>query len=195
MRLAKNLFFAIILWLLMPLAVNIPQFLIRGTLFPALCEWFPEVFEYYSPVTQSAEYAALTATLDIIIASLAVFLFSYITVRYDNERMEYMIRRTDGLYSFAEGARLYFPRYIKSDIAVAVAVPTPFVVASALVPEHIHELADPIFDYLFSFGRMYTDHLGYILGGLILSLAILLTRLLSAMKSIKAWQGLWLSEI
>ena len=47
---AKNTVFAFALWLVLPLVMYFPRFLIEGTLFPALCEWFPSVFENYSPV-------------------------------------------------------------------------------------------------------------------------------------------------
>ncbi len=195
MRYARNVLFAMFMWLLMPMLVNLPRFVINGTLFPALCEWFPEVFTNYSPITQPDEYFILTATLDITVATLAVLVFSYIAVRYDNERMEYMISRTEGMYSLKEGCALYYPRYIYADLAVSIIVPIPLLVASAFVPAHIHDLVDPIFDYLFAFGRIYTELFGYVLGGIVMSVSIFATRLLSGLKSLGAWQGIWLSEI
>lgn len=192
---AKNIIFAIALWLILPLVVHFPRFLIQGTVFPALCEWFPDVFVNYSPVLEPDSYAVLSAVLDILVASATLMIFTYITVRYDNERMEYMISETDGFYTFSEGAALYYKRYALSDLAVALAVPLPFIIAAHFVPTHIHDYVDPVFNYLFSFGKLFTSHLGEILGGAALVLTIFLLRLLAGMKSIRVWQGIWLSEI
>jgi len=194
-RYAKNILFALALWLLLPLVVHLPRFIIQGTLFPALCEWFPEVFVNYSPVLEPDAYATLSAVLDISVAASALLIFSYVTVRYDNERMEYMISKTDGQYSTLSGAALYFPRYLLSELAVALCVPLPFVIASAFVPAHIHEYVDPVFNYLFSFSKLFTSHLGYALGGAAICACIFALRSLSGFKALRAWQGIWLSEI
>jgi hypothetical protein len=194
-RYGKNIFFALLLWLLMPLVIYFPRFVIDGVLFRALCEWFPSVFVNYSPVSEPEAYAVLSAALDILIGSVSIIIFSYISVRYDNERMEYMISKTDGLYSLKDGSKLYFRRYILSDVLVSLAVVIPFTVAAALVPEHVHKFVDPVFDYLFSFVRIYTSHLGIALGAFVLCLSMLVGRTLSGLKSLKAWQGIWLSEV
>lgn len=194
-RYAKNVVFAIALWLLLPLVVHFPRFLIQGTVFPALCEWFPTVFVNYSPVLEPEAYAVLSAVLDILVGAATVMIFTYVTVRYDNERMEYMISKTDGFYTFSEGASVYYKRYAPSDFAVAILTPLPFVIADFYVPPHIHDYVDPVFDYLFSFVRLFTSHLGAIAGGAVLVLTVFLLRLLAGVKSIRAWQGIWLSEI
>jgi hypothetical protein len=194
-RYGKNIFFALLLWLLMPLVIYFPRFVIDGVLFRALCEWFPSVFVNYSPVSEPEAYAVLSAILDIAVASAAILIISYISVRYDNERMEYMISKTEGLYSLKDGSKLYFPRYFLADVAVSLAVVLPFVIASAFVPEHVHKFVDPVFDYLFSFVRIYTSHLGIALGAFVLCLSLLVGRTLSGLRSLKAWQGIWLSEV
>ena len=194
MRYVKNVFYGFLIWLAMPIIVHVPTFLLRGVLFPALCQWFPGVFVNYSPVTEPEQYAVMSTVLSTLVGVLAIFIFSYITVRYDNERMEYMIKVTEGMYRRLEGVNLYYPRYIRSDVAVAIIVPLPLIVASIFVPEQIHEYVDPIFEYLFAFGRSITDELGYIFGTLLICSSVLLTRLASGYISLGAWQSIWLSE-
>ena len=192
---AKNTVFAFALWLVLPLVMYFPRFLIEGTLFPALCEWFPEVFENYSPVLDESAYAVQSAVIDISIAAVTVLIYSYILVRYDNERMEFMISKTEGLYTLREGARLYYPRYALCDAVISASVPTVFIVASIFVPTHIVDFIDPFFEYIFSFGRLFTSHLDFVLGALLAVLVVFVSRILAGLKSIRAWQGIWLSEI
>ena len=192
---AKNTVFAFALWLVLPLVMYFPRFLIEGTLFPALCEWFPSVFENYSPVLDGEAYAIQAAVLDVSIGTLTLLIYSYVLVRYDNERMEFMISKTEGFYTLREGAALYYPRYARRDALISVCVPISFIIASAFVPEHIYDFVDPIFDYIFSFSRLFTDHLGFFIGAVITSLSVFVTRMLAGLKSVRAWQGIWLSEI
>lgn len=192
---AKNIIFAFALWFVLPMAMYFPKFVIEGTVFPALCEWFPDVFENYSPVLEADEYAVQQAIIDILIAVLTLLIYSYVIIRYDNGRMEYMITQTEGFYKRRDGMRIYYPKYIYADLTVAIVVPLPFIIASAYVPEHIYDFIDPFFEYIFSFGRLFTEHLGIVGGAIVATFTVFLTRLLSGMKSIGVWQGIWLSEI
>ena len=194
MRYVKNIFYAALGWLIMPLVAGASSFLVVSVIFPALCKWFPDIFINYSPVTQHDAYAVMTAILSIISATCAIAFYSYILVRFDNERMEFMIKRTDGMYTSGEGAALYYPRYIFQDLAVAIIIPVPLPIASVFVPTHIADYIDPVFNYLFSFGRMYTDYLGVPFGILTACAVVFITRILAAPKSLRAWQGIWLSE-
>ena len=194
MRYVKNVFYAFIIWLTMPTVMHVPTFLLRGVAFPALCQWFPTTFINYSPVSEPQKYEALSAILTLLVGIASIFIFSYVTVRYDNERMEYMIRKTEGMYRRGEGAELYFPRYLRADVVVSIIVPLPLIVASIFVPEHIIDFIDPIFEYMFAFGRSFTDLLGYVGGTLLISLTMLVTRLISGYVSLGAWQSIWLSE-
>jgi len=194
MRYVKNVYYAALGWLVMPLVAGVCSFFVTSVIFPALCQWFPHVFINYSPVLEPDKYEILSAALRIISATAAIVIYSYALVRFDNERMEYIIRKTEGMYTPGEGAVLYYPRYFYQDLAVALIIPAPLSVASFFVPEHITDYIDPVFDYLFYFGRMFTDSVGIILGILLMSSAILLTRLIAGLKSLRAWQGIWLSD-
>ena len=76
----------------------------------------------------------------------------------------------------------------------AIIIPVPLPIASVFVPTHIADYIDPVFNYLFSFGRMYTDYLGVPFGILTACAVVFITRILAAPKSLRAWQGIWLSE-
>ena len=194
MRCIKNIFYAALGWLIMPLVAGAAVFLVSSVIFPALCEWFPDSFVNYSPVSEPYEHAVQSGVLSVIAATLAIAAYSYLLVRFDNERMEYMIEKTEGMYSLGEGFAIYCPRYLAVDFVVAAVIPIPLAVASAVVPEHIVDFIDPVLDYLFSFGRMYTDYIGIVPGVSVMIFVIFITRILAGLQSLRAWQGIWLSE-
>jgi hypothetical protein len=195
MRYIKNVGYAFLLWFFMPMLVGIFTFFVSSALYPALCEWFSATFTQYSPVTEQQEYALLSAILDISAGVLTIMLFSHICVRFDNERMEYMISKTEGMYTRSEGMAIYYPRYFLADVVVSIITPLPVAIASAFVPAKIADFIDPIFEYIFSFTRIFTDRLGMVVGILLMSVSMLIARLLSGYRSLAKWQGIWLSEI
>lgn len=194
MRYLRNILWGFVAWLLTGTVIHIPTFFISGVLHPALCEWFPEVFTDYSPVTQPDEYAVYSAVMSIVLSTVTVFIISYLCVRLDNERMEYVISRTEGLYTLREGMALYYPRYVGADLAVAVTCPIPLAVISLYLPEKIPAILQSTVDYFFSFTQGYVNIFGALGAVLVISATILLCRLLSGMLSLRAWQGVWLSE-
>ena len=195
MRYLRNVFYAELLWLVATFIMNVPEFLVGDVLYPALGDWFPTVFTEINPVTSPDEYAKLELTLNIIVAILTVFIISYFTVRFDNERMEYMIRRTEGMYLVFEGAALYYPRYFLADLIVALVAPLPLLVGSLLLPETIPELFKYVVNFAFDFTHAFTDALGYIFGYVTMVLSIFVSRLVFGISSLSAWRGVWLSEI
>ena len=195
MRYFKNILWAAAAWLLSGAALHIPSFFISGVIHPALCEWFPALFVEYSPVSRPEQYAVMSATLSIINSTLAIFIISYFCVRLDNERMEYMISRTEGLYTFRDGAALYFPRYWKADLAVALTAPLPLVALNLFIPERLPAPLDSLVGDLLSFTRGYTDILGTVGAVFVMCLTLLVCRLVSGALSIRTWQAAWLSDI
>ena len=194
MRYFKNILWAAFAWLFSGIIIHIPSFFISGVLHPALCEWFPSVFVDYSPVSQSEQYAVLSSVLTLLNSSATVFIISYFCVRLDNERMEYMIARTEGFYTLGEGMSLYFGRYLKCDLAVALTVPIPLAVADVFIPAGIPEPFATLVADIFSFTRGYTELLGTAPAIIVMCISVLAFRLLSGVLSLRAWQAAWLSE-
>lgn len=198
MRYLKNVFYAFLVWLCASFLMNVPAFLFGGVLYPALEDWFPGVFVEINPVTSPVEYERFETVMNLITAVLTVFLISYLCVRFDNERMEYMIRLTEGMYLRGEGCAIYYPRYLRADLMVSLLVPLPLLIGSLFLPSQLPEalvsVLNPIINILFGFTFVFTDALGYILAYILMALSLLLSRLIFGFTSLSAWQGAWLSE-
>ena len=195
MRILKNVLYMMLLWLFASFLMIIPRFIIGGVLYPSLEEWFPRVFVEINPIKNPVEFARHELIMNMVFALFVILMISYLCVRFDNERMEYMIRRTEGMYLLPEGAAVYYPRYVAADLTVALAVPLPQLIGSLFLPERIPDFLAPIVDFVFDFTYVFTDTLGYVLGYLVIVLAIFLSRLCFGITSLSSWRGVWLSEI
>ncbi len=195
MRILKNVFYTSLFWLFATLLMNIPAFIIGGVVYPALEEWFPSIFPEINPVIDPIAYAQREMTMNLIFAIATVFIISYLCVRFDNERMEYMIRRTEGMYFVSEGAAIYYPRYLLSDLIVAITVSLPQLIGSLFLPDEIPEFIVPLIKFVFGFTYVFTDSAGYILGYIVMVASIFVSRLVFGITSLSSWRGVWLSEI
>ncbi len=184
-------------------AISFPLFMaisfaVNSLLYPALLEWFPGFLPQYNFVNERESYERFFAFLDLLSGILAIFVSSYITIRLDNERMEYMITKTQGMYTIKEGASIYFSEYVRADLAAALAIPLPLLLVDVFIFPQLAFLPDgvlSIIEMLFSPTRAFTDFLGIILSYFVMAAMMFFARCLSAYRAIDVWRVIWLSDI
>ena len=81
----------------------------------ALIELFPRVFHDYSPVLEIREYESAMLAVTLIASVLSLFIVTMIVTRLDNERDEFIIRKTEGFYRITGVMPLYYRTYILPD--------------------------------------------------------------------------------
>ncbi len=198
MRYIKSFSFGLLLWLVSFPVFMFVGFLINSVFYPAFAEWFPALVPRYNFVLEREEYDALYGTLELFTGVLTVGLISYISVRYDNERMEYMIRKTDGMYSIREGCNIYYPRYFLNDIALSCTVPLPlFLIDALLLPTltFLPEGVNSLLSFVFLPSRAFSAGFGVIGGCMLTAFFFFVFRILSGVRAIDVYRALWLSEI
>lgn len=195
MRYLRNVFYAFLLWLAATFIMSIPSFAIGGVIYPSLKEWFPTVFKDINPIIDPEGYERLNSILDLLSATATVFIISYFTVRFDNERMEYMIRRTEGMYLVKEGCAIYYPRYTLQDLFVALVLPLPLILVSFYLPDQLPDFLTVPLRFVFGFTHSFTDLFGYFLGYIYSASSVFVSRLLFGLSSLSSWRGVWLSDI
>ena len=125
MKNIKSIAFGFGIWLVSFPIFLLLSFFIGSILYPAFLEWFPDLVPKYNFVTERENYELLHTVLEFISAIITVFISSHLAVRFDNDRMERMITLTEGLYTLKDGAKIYYPAYIKCDVMAAVLIPLP----------------------------------------------------------------------
>ena len=198
MKYVRSCFLGLGVWVIsFPLFIAI-AFLVNSLIYPALLEWFPRVVPQYNFVNERENYEQFFAFLGMISGIATVFVSSYITIRLDNKRMEYMITKTDGMYTIREGAEVYFSEYFRADLIIALIIPLPLLFLDAFLLPQLSFLPDGVFsiiETLFSPTRAFTDFLGMIPSYLVMSVMMLSSRCLCALRAIDVWRVLWLSDI
>ncbi len=174
------------------------SFTVRSLIFPALVEWFPRTFSIPNFVNDREGYEALYALLGLISGMIFVLFVSYISVRFDNERMEFMVAKTEGMYTYSEGLALYYPRYISADILASVLIPLPLLLVDKFIlpmldfiPYDVMQLINDIFLST----RAFTDFGGAVFGYIILAFSLFFARMICGLWSVNAFRALWLSDV
>ena len=174
------------------------SFAVNSLLYPALLEWFPGFLPQYNFVNERESYERFFAFLGLLSGILAIFVSSYITIRLDNGRMEYMITKTQGMYTIKEGASIYFSEFARADLIAALVIPLPILFVDLFIVPQLTFLPDGVLSIIempFSPTRAFTDFLGIIPSYLVMSAMMLSSRCLCAIRALDVWRVIWLSDI
>ena len=152
----------------------------------------PSLFPVPHPITDKEAYLLLTRRLGVFAAAPAIFAVTYFSEPYANERYEYIIKKTDGMYFIRDGARLYFPRYAPADLAATLIIPSAFTALVTFGPR-VKETESLL--SLFKMCESATLELGAALAGLLLFALFFFSSLAGGFRALKVFRGRWLSTI
>ena len=197
MRYIKASAFALGLWVIGFALLPIFEFFMN-VCYRALAEWLPGVFPVYNYVTEHESYLKLESELLLIISAMVLAAMSYLSVRFDNERYEYMITRTDGMYTIKDGARIYYERYFKSDIVTSFIVPLPLTIIVYFLPLISGALPETVYELLLIPLRptlLFVNVLGGLIGYFVMVVIAAVARQASGIAAISAFRASWLSDV
>ena len=161
-----------------------------NTVYGTLTINLPEYFKYYSVITEPVEYAVSEA----ILASVALFLSLYFVQKIyfflDNGRFEYMIVKTEGMYTMTDGLRLYYRSFWLDDILTCVLTSAVLYFPTIYIPENVMKYG---LDLIFYPANIMRGHFGDTVGFVILILMATFTRLAEAINAVKSYRANWLS--
>ncbi len=172
---------------------------LAGVIYNFLSEKLPNSFPDYNPLTEKAAYLSLEATLALICAAVTVLILTVLAVRYDDERYEFIISKTDGFYTLTEGGKIYARNYLCCDIISSVTVPLPFFLITRIdFPESsagILKITENVLETVTLPTEAFSDKLGFGLGIAVAIAVSLISRIPAGYTGLKRWRGLWLSDI
>ena len=144
------------------------------------------------PITDKEEYLLLMRRLGVFAAVPTIFSVTYFSEPFANERYEYIVKKTDGMYFIRDGARLYFPRYALADLAATLIIPSALIAIISFVP--IARESETLLA-VFKMCENATQELGAIWAALLLFAFFFLSSLAGGFRALKAFRGKWLSAI
>ena len=197
MRYFKIAGFATGLWALGFALLPSLQFLMNIG-YTALVDWFPRVFPTYNYVTEHEDFIRLETNLLLIIAAICLIATNYLSVRFDNERLEYMITRTEGMYTLSEGARIYYDRYFVADCVASALVPLPLTTIVCFLPLISTALPETLYELLLiplEPTMLFVEPLGLVFGYIVMVIISFLARQASGVRAIAVFRAAWLSDV
>lgn len=180
------------LWMLIGSLIGIVISTFFSELYRFLGEFMPSVFPSYDIKSGDAFFDSLYTSLWFVSLSATVFVSVYLSLRYDNERFEYIITKTDGIYRMPAFLPAYVKMYAMHDISASLLSGLIFTVPFFFVPMQfikneslLANLAEPY--------KLMGECFGYILSPIVMILMIMLCYVASTPLSLKYYRARWFS--
>jgi hypothetical protein len=159
----------------------------------------PSAFPIFSPVSEKDGYAAYLKLLDIAGISIAILIINYIAMRFDNDKFEFIISKTDGQYTVVEGTKIYVREFAVSDIISAVLFPIVLTSAAYFIPNDLQtdtpivNLLIGILNNLLWLGNTVESYFKIHVGILLILVISAASRAILTTGILKRWRAAWLS--
>ncbi len=178
-----------LLFIFAAIAFTLSGYVVRGT-FDFLCNEFPRVFRSANFITNPDGYERQTRIITVCTAFLALLGVNYLSLLFDNKRMEHIAKATEGRYTLAEGMRFYYRSFAVSDIITAIIPP-------ALIAIPVYFVPTAWLDYGLRFPMLTSlevcSAFDFWRGTVLVILTSLVTRFLIAPIALLRWRAAWLS--
>ena len=160
---------------------------------------FEAAFPIYNPITDGEAYIEFEKNFAVCAAAVIFFLLSLVSSVFDNERYEYMIKKTEGFYKIKDGFRIYYPRYAAADAVSAIISHIPLFILTLLVfPKTEIRLLLQLEEWVNGFliaHSAFTDKFGFTLGFASAAVVLLSAKIPASILGLRRWRGLWLSDV
>ncbi len=144
----------------------------------------------YSEITHPEQYAAQEAALAVAEVLVTLLILEAVLTRLDNKRFEYVISKTEGLYTMREGLALYMREFLALDLVIASVLPAASVIACAFIPEIAFEYGA---EFPLRLGYELYLHHGAVRASVIIVLCAVTARLISGILALRRYRAVWLS--
>ena len=106
-----------------------------------LAEVMPVLFGRPSSISDPEGYERYELIITVITIALTLLPVTFFSMRLDNKRFEYIVVRTEGLYTIPDTARWHFETFWLSDLFSATVAPLVFTLPVYLIPERFVGMA------------------------------------------------------
>ena len=163
-----------------------------GQIYNLLYKNFPDAFPLYNAVFDKEQYVALTHAMAIITVSLTLILTAYIAGRYNNDRFEYIITKTDGFYKIRDILKTYVCIFGIGDVISSVICGTLFTLPIYFIPTQFFSSGSPISEFLEPM-KTLTEALGAVGSPIYASLFLIFSHAITLPLVLKYYRAKWLT--
>ena len=152
----------------------------------------PDVFPIYNAISEKALYEAQHERLNLIALVISLFIIVLISLIYNNERDEFVISKTDGLFEIGDILGDYVRSFIVSDLAASVIVGLIFAIPIVFIPDSFFS-GTGVFPSLLNLFFVSARGLGDVGYCVAFPVAIALLHLPSVPLAAMRWRARWLT--
>lgn len=182
----------LLLWMLLGLIIGVFLDTLCHGIYDLLYEYMPHLFPLYNPILNKAEYERFALAMAIISVSLTLMITVYICQRFNNDRFEFIITKTDGLYKIPGILKTYIDNFVTSDIISSVFTALVFTVPIHFIPRGFFTKSTFIVDLLLPL-RTVVEGLGIAGAALYTAVAIVISHAITLPLVLKFYRAKWLT--
>lgn len=153
---------------------------------------FPETFPFYNTVLEKNLQERLETRLNLISLALTLVLTVIISQRLNNDRYEYIISKTDGIYKIDAVLPTYVSNFALSDLISSIIVGAAYTVPVAFIPKQFFGDGSLVGELLYIM-RVPTEAYGTVLGSILVVLILSASHFATLSITLRYYRAKWLS--
>ncbi len=184
--------FYLFLWMLLGLISGVIIYVCVGDVYSLLKENLPSLFPTYNIVAERELYERSENAVIIISMLLNILTIVYISSRLDNDKLEYIVTKTDGIYKIPDVLKAFVCKFAISDFISSIIVSAAYFIPISFIPAQFMKRGSLAASLALPFKTAY-ELFGYAGGLILVSLAFLTSHALAVYPSLKYYRAKWLS--
>ena len=180
------------LWMLLGSLIGLAVSTAISELYRLLNEIMPSIFPSYDVSSNAEFFDTLYTSLWLISLFITVFISVYLSLRYDNDKFEFIITKTEGFYKVREFLPTYVSIFGLYDIVSAIVSGFAFTLPFAFIPmpfikneSVLAKLSEPY--------KLMSECFGIDMAPLVMVFFIALCYLCSVPLALKYYRARWFS--
>lgn len=180
------------LWMLLGLIISVLAYSLLSQIYGLLYKFMPDVFPLYNPVSGKEKYENFSFAMYLLSCIVSFVLTVYLSQRFNNDRFEFIITKTDGLYKIRDILKTYVCNFGLDDVISSLVNGIVFTVPIYFIPMQFFSSGTIIAEFTEPIYRV-TERLGAAGAALFASLALLLSHVLTLVPVLKFYRAKWLT--
>ena len=179
-------------WMMLGVIIGVFIDTLTHQIYELLYKHFPDTVHLYNPVLEKDGYSRFSLVMSFITVSLTILLSVYICQRFNNDRFEFIIAKTDGLYKIRAILKTYISNYWISDVISSVFTALTFTVPIYFIPRGFFTTSTFFVDMLTPL-RALVDGVGILTAALYCAAAFAVSHAITLPLILKFYRAKWLT--
>ena len=180
------------LWMLLGIIITLTVGTAVSELYRLLGKFLPNAFPSYDILSDDEFFDTLYTSLWFISLMISMFITVYISLKHNNDRFEFIIDTTEGIYKIPDILKTYVDIFAKSDIVSCVIVGAIYTIPMIFIPEQFMNKSSALAALALPYKNM-SECFGVILGPTVFIISLCAFHIAAVPLALKYYRAKWLS--